>query len=226
MFSGPRLVFVAVLAATLAWLGASKAWASHGIAVLAQGNTKDEAWPLARAVYGDAMLRPSLDEKKARLLAGEDFEDMKELVELRQGVKGDDAASKQLLQTIAEQVSVEALLVVSTDGAGHVTARTFLVSTKNFDAAVYVAKHEGDEVTWPGAVESLHKQWAPPPPPPAATPVAIKPKAVENAVSKPFYLSPWFWGAIGAAVVGGLAIILATQDASGDGLRLQVKVPK
>jgi hypothetical protein len=223
MLSRPGLLF-AIVFATLAWLGASNVWAAghHGIAVLAQGSSKDDAWPLAQAIYADAMLRPSLDEKRARALAGEDVEDMKDLVELRAGVKGDDAASRQLLSTIADQLSVDAILVVSSDGTGHTTARSFSTSTKAFDAAVYVARRDGDVVSWPGVIDSLHERWTAPPTP---VPPATKPKAVENAISKPFYLSPWFWGAIGAALVGGLAIVLATQDASGDSLRLQLKVP-
>jgi hypothetical protein len=232
---GSRLVFVAMLQA-MASLGASKAFAApvvtelkaqrHGIAVLAQGGSKDEAWPLAQAVYADPTLRPTLDEKRARVLVGEEVEEgeLRDLAELRAGIKGDDAASRQLLESIADRIYVDALLVVQVDGTGHTTARTFSASSKAFDAAVFVAHREGDVVTWPGAVDSLHRQWAPAPSP--VTPVNAKPRSVETIAGKPFYLSPWFWGAIGAAVIGGLAIVLATQDSSGDSIRLQLKVPK
>lgn len=232
---GSRLVFVATLA-TMAPLGASEAFAAgseqtvqrRGIAVLAQGSSKDEAWPLAQAVYGDPALRPRFDEKRARVLAGGEVEgasdELRDLAELRAGIKGDDAASRQLLETIADRTLVDAVLVVQVDGTGHTTARTFSASSKTFDAAVFVAQREGDAVTWPGVALALHKQWVAPAPP--AAPVNAKPKTSETVSSKPFYVSPWFWAAIGAAVVGGLAIVLATQDASGDSIRLQLKVPK
>ncbi len=223
-----RLLLVAALATTIP-LGASKAIADtvqvkstrHGVAVMAQGDAKDAMWPLAQAIYADAALRPSFDEMHARVLAGDDVEELKDLGELRAGVKGDDAASRQLLSTMADQLDVQAIVVVATDESGS-TARTFQSSSKTFDAAVFVAKKEKDALAWPGAVESLHKTFAPPPAPPPAT----KPKQDAPAPSKPFYLSPWFWGALGAAVVGGLAIVLATQDMSGDTLKLQLKVPK
>jgi len=230
---GTRLFFVAMLA-TAVPLGASKAFAdsvqaipvAHGVAVLAQGDAKDAMWPLAQGVYADPGLRPALDEKHARVLAGEKIEALSELGELRAGVKGDDAASRQLLQTIGERYNVQAIVVVSVDENGTATARTFQTSSKTFDAAVFVAKKENDTFAWPGAVDALHKQFAPTPP---AAPVASskqKEEPQKTIPGKPFYLSPWFWGALGAAVIGGLAIILATQDASGDTLKLQLKVPK
>ncbi|HEY2366166.1 MAG TPA: hypothetical protein VGH87_07270, partial [Polyangiaceae bacterium] len=66
----------------------------RGLVVIATDGATDAAWPLARAVYGDEMLRPrDVDDAKARVLAGETGSaDLAELAELRAGVKGDDAA--------------------------------------------------------------------------------------------------------------------------------------
>lgn len=216
---------VAACAARPAFADAPK---PHGVAVVAQGSAQAEAWPLARAVYADPLLRPSLDEKRARVLAGEapEAEDLRDLAELRAGVRGDDAASREVLATLADRALVEALLVVQVDGTGHATAREFFARTRSFDAAVFVARRDGDEVAWPGVTDSLHARYAaPPPPPPAAPRAATKPKPSETS-SKPFYLSPWFWGAIGAGLVGGLAVVLATQDASGDTMKLRLTVPR
>jgi hypothetical protein len=44
--------------------------------------------------------------------------------------------------------------------------------------------------------------------------------------SKPFYTSPWFWGAIGAAAFAGAAFYFATRDSSDPSISLQVQVPK
>jgi len=44
--------------------------------------------------------------------------------------------------------------------------------------------------------------------------------------SRPFYTSPWFWGAIGAAAFAGAAFYFATRNSSDPNISLQVQVPK
>jgi hypothetical protein len=230
MGSFARTVAVAFAATTMT-RAASEARAqeprtvhARGVAVVATEGSTDAAWPLARDVYASSILRPSIDERRARVLAGESVagDDVRPLAELRAGIKGEDAASKQLLAAIADEVGAQGLLLVQVDGTGKATARQWVSASKSFDAAIYVASHEDGKVTWPGVASSLEKQWGPPPP-----------QLVENAKpitsdkpasSKPFYLSPWFWGAIGAAVVGAVAVILATQDLSSDSIKLKLRV--
>jgi hypothetical protein len=50
-----------------------------------------------------------------------------------------------------------------------------------------------------------------------------KPKEPE---SHPFYTSPWFWGAVGAAAFGGTAVWFATRDNSPSTIHLELQVPK
>jgi hypothetical protein len=85
--------------------------------VLAVGNAKDEAFTLARAVYGSRLRPPALDEVRARVLAGgppppNATRELRELAELRAGVTGEDAAGRRLLAGLAQQVGAQALLVV------------------------------------------------------------------------------------------------------------------
>jgi len=99
----------------------------QGVAVLAIGPSvgpaRDEAFALARAIYGSRLRPTALDEIRARVLAGDPpppnaLRDLKELAEIRAGLTGaEDAASRRLLAGIAKQVGAEALLVVKAERA-------------------------------------------------------------------------------------------------------------
>lgn len=91
---------------------------AQGVAVVASGTARDDAFTLARAVYGSALRPRRLDELRARILAGDPAppsatRELRELAELRGAVGGEDAASRKLLASIAQQLGVQALLVVS-----------------------------------------------------------------------------------------------------------------
>ncbi len=92
--------------------------ADRGIAVIALGNSaREEAFALARAVYASRLRPPSLDEVRARVLAGGTppkaaSRELRDLAEIRAGLSGDDAASRRLLAGMAQQFGVEGLLVV------------------------------------------------------------------------------------------------------------------
>jgi hypothetical protein len=71
----------------------------------------------ARALYGSRLRPTSLDEVRARVLAGDPppanaSRELRELAELRAGVTGEDAAGRRLLAGLAQQVGAQALLVV------------------------------------------------------------------------------------------------------------------
>ena len=210
----------------------------QGVAVLAQGDIAEIAWPLAQSVYGSAKLRPSaLDEAHARVLAGDKpapdaKPDVVELAELRAGVHGDDAASRELLSTIGQRAHVHALLVVEAKDSA-ASARLFDVSSKSFDAARYAPEAGDAGDRWETTVRSLERLFAPPAPvptvvaaPKAATAAAPKVAGKDTPSSKMFYESGWFWGSLGGAALIGLGIFLATRDYSGDTIHLRMEVPR
>lgn len=92
--------------------------AAQGVAVVGGVAVRDDAFTLARAVYASSLRPRRLDELRARVLAGDPAppsatKEIRELAELRAGVSGEDAASRRLLASIAQQIGVQALLVVS-----------------------------------------------------------------------------------------------------------------
>jgi hypothetical protein len=81
---------------------------------------------------------------------------------------------------------------------------------------------------WSATVESVERVMSAPvvlrAPPLATSPAPpAKPKEPE---SHPFYTSPWFWGAVGAAAFGGTAVWFATRDNSPSTIHLELQVPK
>ncbi len=216
--------------------------APSGVAVVATGGATDAAWPLAQGVYGSASLRPrALDDAHARVLAGEAPPagapaDLLDLAELRAGVKGDDAASRELLGAMAGKLDVRALLVVSAAGDS-ASARLFFADTRTFDAARYEpdASQPGAPLAWKGAVGSLERALAPQPVVGAPATRTRIPLRVESAAapekketsthSGAFYKSPWFWAAVGVAALAAGGVLLATQVGSSDTIHLQMQGP-
>jgi hypothetical protein len=101
--------------------------AGQGIAVLAIGPARDEAFALARAIYGSRLRPTSLDEVRARVLAGaapppNASRELRELAEVRAGITGEDAAGRRLMTGLAQQVGAEALLVVKVERGSAATA--------------------------------------------------------------------------------------------------------
>lgn len=255
----------------------AKKSALQGVAVLASGGARDEAFVLARAVYRSSLRPRWLDELRARVLAGDPApagasKEVQELADLRASIGGEDVASRKLLSSIAQQLGVQALLVVSrvappSEGARAdvdsgvpvaaadagaaaagdagaavaaedagvadraplaapaVVAHLFLADTGDFDAARYEPDPEGG---WQRTVASLARRFPPPPAVAVTQPRPMPPStlASEGKKNKPFYASPWFWGAIGAAVLVGGFFYFASQDTSDDPIHLQMKVPR
>ncbi|WP_394825285.1 hypothetical protein [Pendulispora albinea] len=244
-----------------------------GLAVFAGRDAADAAWPLAQQVYARPSLRPpALDEARARVLAGEAPASdapaaLRDLADTRDAIRGDDAPSRQLLASIAHQLHVRGLVVVTVPAPNPLSpsptptpvARIFLADAGIFDAASYApdpvrtapdAKPAAGTKTawvWSGAVGSLERSYgntAPASEPRGAlSEPAAASKPTQTApttgttgntgqsgdaktASKPFYASPWFWGAIAAAAVGGVGIFIATRDGSDDRIHLQMQVPR
>ncbi len=85
---------------------------------------------------------------------------------------------------------------------------------------------------WSGMVASLERTFAAPVvtpesvSAPALATSALPPEKAKHEGSHPFYTSPWFWGAVGAAVFGGTAVYFATRDNSTSTIHLDLQVPK
>jgi hypothetical protein len=178
--------------------------------------------------------------------------ELRDLAETRAAVHGDDAPSRSLLVGIASSLHVRGVVVVQTDSAKGPVARVFVAGTGAFDTVLY-EPDPGAPATW-GAVASattwastanaLHRGFAEVAP--SAVPLSVPPpadasRATPSAAlastppaegekskggSRPFYTSPWFWGAIGAAAFAGAAFFFATRDSSDPNIALQVQVPK
>jgi hypothetical protein len=240
--------------------GAPKA-AGLGVAVIGVGSVRDDAFTVARAVYASRLRPPSVDEQRARVLAGDPAppgadKEVRELAELRSAITGEDAASRRLLASVAQQLGVEAVLVVrggaaappspeapaqptwggdsdagssdagSPPATGPVEARLFLVSTGDFDAARYIPEPGvPGALAWRATVASLERRFGPAPPPPTRPQLTTASKPQEGE-TRPFYSSPWFWGALAAAVLVGGAFYLATRDTSDQPIHLEMHVPK
>lgn len=225
---------------------------ARGLAVLAIGDVSPAAWPLARAIYGKPALRPvDVDEAHARILAGEApapgaAKELTDLAETRAAIHGDDAPSRQLLASIATTFHVRGIVVVmsSTDVTlAAPQARVFVAESASFDAARYTpeASDAGPAAAdWSGAASSLERTYGALVPPAGPTPAATvgnpapalatqplpKDNKEKDATSRPFYASPWFWGAVGAAALGATGLYFATRDNTPSTVHLQLQVPK
>ena len=234
-----RIIFASLLALFALLTTSRRALADEpehvkprGVVVVATDGATDATWPLARAVYADEILRPrDIDDAHARVLAGEappssSGAELSELAELRAGVKGDDAASRQVLAALADKMHVVGVVVVSTGDPP--SARLYDAETKAFDAARY-APDKGRDVDWAGSVKSLER-WYLPSSQPLVTavpkePEPIAPKDTPKEKSKSFYESPWFWVAIGAALLIGGGVLIATSIQTSDTIHMQVHLP-
>jgi hypothetical protein len=206
--------------------------AAVGLAVVALAGATDAAWPLARAIYAEASLRPtSMDEPRARVLCGEPAPsgappDVRDLAETVAALRGDDAPSRALLGDIARRFSVRAVVVVRVD-AGRPSARAFLADAGSFDAATYTPDGAGPPSSWSAPTRSLVRAFGSDSAPVAHAPTLATHEA-GNGTPPPhrqFYESGWFWGALGAAAFAGGAVFLATRDSSASAIHLHMEVP-
>lgn len=180
--------------------------------------------------------------------------DRRELAELRAAVVSEDAASRTVLGSIAQRVGASALLVVTrapapavqegsadagsaptgTSVQGPVVARLYLADAGEIDAARYVPDpDQPGAAAWRSTVASLTRRF----PSPAAaeasvplpSPLAPDPAASTGArreSSKPFWSSPWLWGALGGAALIGGAIFIASRDTSDQPIHVRVELPR
>lgn len=168
--------------------------------MVALGDTPPETtWPVAKAIYADAALRPVLSDAEARALAGEPSEKHKELFDLRAQVKGDDVASRAILAEIARRTGARAIVLVAVVDQNP--------EVRVWDAAedrVEATRHRREASGWEPLVGVLHGKYAAKTASSAAEPTP--------ATSTPLTKSPWFWGALGVVLAGGVAAWALTRN--------------
>ena len=205
---------------------------AKGVAVLVLGDPQLGAvtWGLAHDVYASPALLPSgITEARARSLVGQTAAattpDTKELLELRDGVHDEGAVSRRVLTAIASSTHAAAVAVVrATEAPDHVQIRLYLVDRGAFDVTLY----DGDpsDPAWrTDVVHALERRFDPQAKPAAPAKVVAVKRSETTAGSHPFYKSPWFWGAVGAAVLLGGTALVVTKVTSSDDVHVRVQPP-
>jgi hypothetical protein len=202
-----------------------------------------------------ALRAPAIDDAHARVLCGDaapagSAPDLRDLADTVAALRGADAPSRALLATIAQRFAVRGIVVVAiapaTGGApspASATARVYLSDAGEFDAATYSpdgSTAPAGPPAWGSAIRSLERAFplppappspAPPPPTPApalavhAAPAPHAEQADKSRHGRPFYESPWFWGAVGVAAAAGTATYLLSRDNGTSTIHLHLQVP-
>lgn len=160
---------------------------ARGAVVVAVGEgATPAARVLARSVYRDPALRPTLDDASARVLVGEAPTadapaSVRELVEVRASVEraGSDVIARRLLASLGAQAEAELVVAVRLDG-GRPVARVLRVATATYAPielgatilgstqpaaapapAPAPAPAETRTFEWPGAADALRAQLRP-----------------------------------------------------------------
>ncbi len=176
---------------------------------------------LAREVYADALLRPSIDEPTARVLAGSLPEvnapqKLREMAELRASLlkPGSEVVARRLLTSLGVENGAALVVTVTLEGSrpyGKVL-RSSSGAYERVELGATVELGDGDRRTfrWPGAAATLKGMLTPQKPAPEAPKEPAKPKE-----SKPFWKSPWFWGTVGGVAATGLTVFILTRVTGG-----------
>lgn len=206
---------------------------AHGALVIALGNDVTAATKaLAREVYRNERLQPTVDETTVRVLTGEPPapdapEPVQSLARVRASLPTtpDDLGAK-LLAAIGLERHAEIVVAVSMT-ADRPIARVVRVDRAKYESVLLEAtteRQEGDVVKygWPGATSVLLQLFVPPAPATAPATGAIAPRKVEVPAKQvpdkrsSWYKSPWFWGPLGAVVATGAAILITAQVTKDD----------
>ena len=180
---------------------------------------EEAASALAHDVYARDALRPAhMTESLARGLVGRGSDALAR--RLRQTLSPSDTDGTEALHDLASALSVRAVVVV---GAGP-SARLYLSDINTFEPSRYMIDASGRfgplvliaerQLSTLGGGTSRS----------SAKSEAAKPKDAKEG--RPFYASPWFWGAAAGALFVGAAIYLLGRDKSDGTIHLQMNVPR
>lgn len=216
--------------------------APRGVIVLAMS---DDAIPAARAlareVYAEDVLRPTIDDATARVLAGEApppnaGPKLVEIADVRKAAQGapSDAVTKRLFTSLGDDLG--AILVVPVTMRDHrPAARIVSVAKGAFEpvelsGAIEAQPDGSSRVTWSG-VATILKGLVPKPvaPPPSSSSAPSKAPAGPLAPKKDeapssFWSSPWTWVGAGVVVAAGVVVFAVSQTQGDGGLRMQGRV--
>jgi hypothetical protein len=221
-FLGGALLFAAPLSA--------RADDARGAIVMSTSpDAVSAAKPLAREVYKDEALRPTIDDATARVLAGEAPPEgsppkLLELRDLRASAlsAGSEAASRKLLAAIGADRKARLVVTVSMEG-GRPRAKVLRVETSSYEGIEIGATTEtapsGETIFhWPGAADALRKLLPADGPRASASSAGPLdkplPAAPKPAPSRSIWSSPWFWAVLGGVVAAGagtFAIVKTTK---------------
>jgi hypothetical protein len=215
--------------------------AGTGVIIVAIGDAASEpARALAHGVYRDAALRPGIDDRTARVLAGEAPPpdapaELRELAELvaSVGAADSEAVSRRLLASLGSEHRAALVVTVAMHGERPV-ARILRVATSSFErldlgGAIETSPEGSRRFLWPGATELLRGLLSPKPAPaktepikpvPARTPA---PAPQETSSARPFWYSPWFWGPLAGVTAAGLSVLIAVKASESDPEMVRMK---
>lgn len=201
---------------------------------------------LARTLYGDGALRPSIDEATARALVGgavssEASKQLTEIAELRSGAAtaGSEVARRRLLAAIGAELHAALVVSVQSPPDAAPRAKILRVSDASY-VGVELSALTSPALSWPNAAAAVSAvlpatkpTTAPASPSDEAAPLALAPtKPAARAMAgapddkPPIWKSPWFWAAIGTVAAAGATVFVLSKVGSGDDtVHLQGTVP-
>lgn len=193
----------------------------RGVAVVAvDDQSMKAAWELATRVYRDPMLLPpGLDDATARVLAGEPpVSDaparLTEIDAVRRSLHLGEPATVRWVASLASELGVSALLLVHVVAPEHPRARLFVAQNRVFfSPELWPAPNAEHRPSWESAVAWLHAH------------AQAREQPRQPPGEKPRLLvSPWLWGAVGAALGVGLVVYAASRDTGSDSIHLQGRI--
>jgi hypothetical protein len=186
------------------------------LVIAANPAVRVHAEALARAVYVERTLRPTIDEKMARVLVGHAAEETDALQKEVAGVVAtlaavqDDTVRRRLLVSLGTDLHAQLIVFVEHAGAGP-TARVVKMPEETYVAVTLAAKGHD----WSDAVGILRGLVSSPPPGPRSKPAGTSAAAVPEDDEDDWDLltSPWFWGGLGVVLTVGVTVLVLSQTA-------------